>query len=203
MVIEIRVFSLEGILIDAQGQPLRNHPIEIRPVGGETRLKLSTDGAGRFRFIGLLAGEYRLTHPVPDDGGRTLLFRGGESVRAGVQDVRVTAVKGATISGFVRTADGQPVAGANVSARIGDGRLRVRVASDGSFELTGLADGAVVTIIVWAKGYATITKEGVRAGARDLSIALRPERGYGRRLRAPPPPGTTEITKRSRPWAAP
>ncbi len=81
------------------------------------------------------------------------------------------------LSGRVATADGQPVAGAMVTASDGEGAYRVTVYSgvDGTYRLAGTFDGSV-TARARASGFKDSTRQLNGSGAidRDLDLVLEP-----------------------------
>jgi hypothetical protein len=84
--------------------------------------------------------------------------------------VRVNAQATATISGLVVDVNG-PVAGATV--RIQATTHATTTAADGTFTLSGLAEGIPVTVSAWKHTYYCAKIEGVAPPANEISLTLR------------------------------
>lgn len=162
--------AVTGVVVDAAGAPAPHAVVrasrEGRQLGGT-----NAGADGRFRFE-LEPGEYELSaSPRGGDAqGPGLTATVGPS---GLSDVRLEIQSGATIAGTVRRADGSPAVGVSVQAAAGSrspgGHARTR--ADGSFEITGLEDGAyTVTAQDAVGGFAR--QRDVRSGSR-ATLSLR------------------------------
>jgi len=111
--------------------------VEPLPVAEELRPLLVTDDSGRFRFTGLRAGRYRVR--ARRDGLAPGVSAELDVVRSGRRsDVRVVLHGGTAVHGTVSDGGG-PIAGATVSARVGDQLAGVTVSDgDGRYELAPL-----------------------------------------------------------------
>ncbi len=163
-----------GTVFDPSGEPVSNarvkvgagrlqglHPEPDRP---ETLPALTfTNDDGRFRAVGLAAGE----HPIEV---RAVGFGPWSSVvdvgALSTTEVRVDLSAGASLSGVVRDGAGNPVADATVEfGTWGEfTRRSTRSEKDGAYELRGLPDGEV-----------ELHAEHGDYGEVDASVVLKPE----------------------------
>lgn len=160
-------YGVSGLVTDPQGTPLANATVWVRLEGQKLRHKnrvgekwiapvsMTTDEAGRFSVPMEEQGPYRLfmihpDHPPhrldkPVDDGSSIEFSFPEPI---------------VYSGYVRDADGEPVAGADVTA-CGSGASdfgayacqRTRTGDDGKYTFEKLAKDAHA-FQAWAPGYA-------------------------------------------------
>lgn len=77
------------------------------------------------------------------------------------------AMRQTSISGRVADADGQPISGATVAS----GEASTETGDDGTFKLTGVDEGAIVTVA--ANGF--LRRDLTVEGDRELAIALEPD----------------------------
>jgi hypothetical protein len=109
--------SIEGRIVDEQGQPIPNAAVRAAVRGGvafQSAPATSTDEDGRFRLDNLDPGVYMLVTSAPGyvlEQERTgpRYFRVGESAT-------LTMIKGGVITGTVTTQTGEPVIGVSVYA---------------------------------------------------------------------------------------
>jgi len=130
--------ELSGVVwsADANPQPVRRVVVSI--AGGSINARsVITDDAGRFVFAKLPAATYTLTAKkpsfLPAEFGSSKPGRPGSKIALGVGEKRavgITIFKGAAIAGSLRDENGQPVAGASVTA------LDARVMRDPSMILS-------------------------------------------------------------------
>ena len=117
--------SLDGTVVQGvTKEPVRKAQVmlELSGEGHDAALVATTDEAGRFHFAAVQPGEYNLTAEKSgyldgsygakalDDAGPLLKLSGGDRM----QDVVLLLFPGATISGQVLDADGDPVADTQV-----------------------------------------------------------------------------------------
>jgi RNA polymerase sigma factor (sigma-70 family) len=140
---------VEGRVLDQSGSPVDGArvAVSVEPAGGGGRRSnpATTTGAdGRFRFSGLEKGAFRLRAEKSDSGTGTW---GPEPLEWGAtREVTVHLKAGASLTGHVRSDDGQIAPGAVVYADSQDQRervsLRAVVGRDGRYVLKGLGPGA-------------------------------------------------------------
>lgn len=137
--------TIRGKVADRDGKPV-GASVRASPEAGDPRAQ-RTDGSapceadGSFAIKGLLPGKYAVRamiedHPNPDPTSVELL-------EGRTPEVSIVVDRGGRVEGTVVDEDGQPVAGAEVSAvsaksRWGDEK---RSLADGSFTLPGLGAG--------------------------------------------------------------
>ncbi len=159
--------GVSGIVTDPQGTPLTNATVWVRLEGQKLRHKnrvgekwiapvsTTTDEAGRFSVPMAVQGPYRLFMIHPDHPPR----RVDKPVDDG-SSIEFSFPKPIVYSGYVRDADGEPVAGADVTA-CGSGAAdfgayacqRTRTGDDGKYTFEKLAKDAHA-FQAWAPGYA-------------------------------------------------
>jgi len=125
-----------------------------------------TDGTGRFPAPGLLPGRYTIS----GECGGIPWKRAGIGLQAGQVLEIETILPGGVIEGTIESAEGKPVAGAEIAARPETGtewrfapgwkRIGARSGSDGTFRLRGVARGSWV-LRACAKGFADTKIEGL------------------------------------------
>ena len=143
-----------------------------------------SDAEGRFTLKGLKQGSYHLWANAPG-------FASGNRVmtQTGAGDVLVTLAPGKTIAGIVKDDAGRAIAGVPVNAQRIDtnpqqdwwwwGAGVVYTAPDGTFEISGLADGAYNLRVSaqWQWGREVNVEdtalEGVQAGRTDAEIVVK------------------------------
>lgn len=160
-------YGVSGIVTDPQGTPLANATVWVRLEGQKLRHKnrvgekwiapvsTTTDEAGRFSVPMAVQGPYRLFMIHPDHPPR----RVDEPVDDG-SSIEFSFPEPIVYSGYVRDADGEPVAGADVTA-CGSGAAdfgayacqRTRTGDDGKYTFEKLAKDAHA-FQAWAPGYA-------------------------------------------------
>ena len=132
--------SVEGEVVTAEGTPVVEaavHAIE----GGEDRGMTTTDAAGRFAFLDLAPGSYRLF--VRDEGGRVGVVEMQVAAGDVVEGRRIVARAAARVRGRLLDPAGRPLAEVTLALRGVDGPVRrfARSDADGRFELGPLYDG--------------------------------------------------------------
>lgn len=172
---------LAGQVVDKHGEPVPSFTLVVQRHDGLARAPGTTqaliDPQGRFA-LRVAKGDYDVIASAPEHK------RTAVQATAGATDVRIVIDSGAIVRGrVIAKDDGSPVADAFVGVAVASPRPRsplvvpwVATAGDGSFELEGLAPGAV-SIEIRARGYALKVEElpAERDGARDaLTIALVP-----------------------------
>jgi protocatechuate 3,4-dioxygenase beta subunit len=175
-----RGLGLEGRMVDEEGEPVAGVQIHAnwhygggqRPApGAPGRLSGSdtTDEQGGFAIYGLKAGKYELRTWQPG------LYASKPIVQTGTKDISVVLMKAGQLTGRVMSL-GAPVAGANVTARIGtpgsNGQTHwthvgwARTDSDGVFRLDSLPPDRAFSLRITHDGYRPKEVEGVRASDR-------------------------------------
>ncbi|MEO6595468.1 MAG: sigma-70 family RNA polymerase sigma factor, partial [Planctomycetota bacterium] len=142
---------VEGVVLGPDGLPVRGAYVRVGksefegPVSSRlvaTAVPVRTSESGRFRVVGLAAGE----HPVVVRAAGLVPWRGQCFVSAlATITMRIDLVVGVTCTGIVRDASGAPAAGVQISPRGLDGAtwLWTETAGDGTFTLSGLEPGAI------------------------------------------------------------
>lgn len=101
---------------------------------------VTTDNGGRFRFEALPPGWWNLRATASGYRSATrdrLHILAGESL----DDVEIVLAPGAILSGRVFTSEGEPAAGAQVSALSADGTVQTLAGGDGAYRLAGVEPG--------------------------------------------------------------
>ncbi len=196
---------VRGVVRDADGLPVSDafvcprfavyQPLRLAGAAGVSRVcfeRLSgtrTDRDGAFALHGLWAGELSL---IVEHPAHPPLARSGIRLVAGeVEELELTLLRSAALSGTVVDADGAPVSGASVVATAAGAsdesawraaqeaaaqRLPVaRTDDDGRFLLANAAD-RVNDVLAWAAGHEPSRLSDVPAGAGALRLRLEPER---------------------------
>jgi hypothetical protein len=205
--------AIEGIVIDEARQPVRRAMVGLRNDAGFQRTVI-TGADGRFSFSGLAAGRYTLT------GGKAAYLAGaygarrpgrpGTAIVLGqrqqLANATLTLARGAVISGTIRNAQGEPMAGVTVQAfratytetgrtfvgvgPIGAGGVARYPATDdrGMFRVFGLEPGDYIVgaVLPMASDVSirVVSEAEVDAADRNGPIAAAPARSGG----APLPP---------------
>jgi len=137
--------SLRGRVFDEEGQPVAGAAVAAAPVfslaekslpGNESYASVRSDETGAFSFPDLVPGRFSLTAEAPDflpSGPREL------SVAPGLDSPELvfTLARGAVLSGRVRNARGESVAGARIYVASGVGRTD----AEGVYRFGGIAPG--------------------------------------------------------------
>jgi RNA polymerase sigma-70 factor (ECF subfamily) len=176
--------TIEGVVVDASGQPVRNvyvaigmppDPADPRSRGAGGPLADDTDGDGHFEITGLPPGRtWNLVEPGFHGVRDPAPFVGGENVKSGTRGLRLTLGGFAKVRGVVVDAAGAPVAGAKVSAFGAGGKEQSATSgADGRFEIGSLDAGSRVDVVAWTETLAPTTLSAVNAGAEGLRLELR------------------------------
>ena len=114
--------SITGRVVDQSGQPLPNARVSVMPVqGGRPSGNTNTDREGSFKVTGLDPVPYRVYVDLPaylrtpDEPGN--VPPGGRQYKVG-DSVKFVFFKGGVITGTVTNANGDPVIGIRVRARM-------------------------------------------------------------------------------------
>jgi hypothetical protein len=159
--------AVSGQLMDAEsGRPLVEVEAFLQQEGAPTRVAL-TDERGEFSFKDLARTSYTITTHAPGyyDVVRVVPFALGEK--------RLTlslAPHAAAVSGVLRDAKGNPLAGLPVQLRGGDGKLvdTLTTLADGSFGRPGLKVGTYTLVVTLPGGGRLERTIELRAG--DLGM---------------------------------
>jgi hypothetical protein len=145
-----------------------------------------TDHEGRFTLKGLEEGNYQIYANAPGFASSTNV-----ATKTGAGDVIIRLAPGLKISGIVRDEAQKPIGGVPVSATKIDSdddddewwwwgsSAEVYTAPDGTFELSGLADGAydLTVSAMWQWGREVNVEDtklqGVNAGRDDVQITVK------------------------------
>ncbi|MFN2386367.1 MAG: carboxypeptidase regulatory-like domain-containing protein [Thermoanaerobaculia bacterium] len=196
----VRAASIAGTVIDEKTRrPIGGASVQVsssslpnifgREAGPVAR-KARTDARGRFRIPGLVAQRY--TVRASRDGFLPVSMSSVSAATQSRASLAIALTRAASVSGRVRTPEGQPIAGARVRVFRGDGPMAilnmrnpvaslfrqetVRSRPDGSFRLKQLAASRSVTLEATKEGFAPVKKHGValKAGetARDVQFVL-------------------------------
>jgi protocatechuate 3,4-dioxygenase beta subunit len=162
--------SVRGHVVDDQGKPVADASVAFQGasdfiVRADPRYDGVTTGSdGAFELAAMGAGSYRFTarHPAYAPGVSEIITLDGKTVRS---DVTIKLATGATVRGRVVDIAKQPVGGARVrvanAAKRGiafDAPRQTYSASDGTFELRGLARRDLVAFAV-GESAASSTKD--------------------------------------------
>jgi len=180
---------------DDAGQALADAAVRLATTTGAftgralTARRGTTDATGVAHVHGAMTGGNR----VEIDAFGFTPLRATVTLAAGEQSLQFQLTRGATIEGRIEDDAGQPVAGARIASTpsieipvLGDvngmtrpetlapaaENSRCRSDADGGFVLPGLEAGESFTLVVVRDGFAPKTESGVRAGARDVRVAL-------------------------------
>lgn len=158
--------SLRGLVVDAEGQRVPGAAVRLGAAPDGPPLRLLTDAQGEFFVPDVPAGAARLDVRATDSSPWS------ESVPVlanDLVDVRATLAPQARVSGIVRDARGQPVAGCSISSGHYDelNWCESTSAADGSFELAGLALGATGIRASLHDGARASTTLQLEAGGRS------------------------------------
>jgi 5-hydroxyisourate hydrolase-like protein (transthyretin family) len=189
--------TIEGVVAYADGVPLEGVTVQVL-VGGqgirtfgsmqESQPSATTDSNGAFRLSGVGEGTYTLD--VRPQWGSDLNFRPlrVDGVAAGARGVKVVAERGGSITGRVADPQGHPIPAAYISAgpvqkpgvaMTGNEWRNAQTKSDGTFTLTGLAEGPYNLQVMLMNGaggggYRPVNVPNVAVGTKDLAVVLEP-----------------------------
>lgn len=132
------------------------------------------DETGELRFVGLVAGDYRLEIDDGEPGGGEFV-RHRESLHLASGETRrltVRLVATVTLEGTLVDAQGKPVAGAVISPK-GDAMRSAETGDDGTFSIPGLAPDTQVELELQHERAVACTPSSVRAtAARQVLTAV-------------------------------
>ena len=174
--------SLSGMVLDEQDGPLAAVTVTALSPAGAAAGSAVSDGAGSYRIDGLAPGTYVLSAHGGDRPGRynggaaTLESAVGISLASGqeVTDAHIVLGPGGTIAGRITDTDGDPVAGASVSAISHGGFLSPSATTDldGRYRLDGVPIGQVAVRVAHPDHTETWwPAASSRAGAELIPIA--------------------------------
>jgi len=162
--------------VEARLQPQTGRRRGIFSAGDVDRDKIQSQGEGKFLIKSLDAGTFDLTLLPPDyaDVSREgIKLKSGETLDLGT--IRVKESK--SIAGRIADTNGQPVAGATISAMwVDPGDLRLsreaRSGADGRYRLSGLGEQQIRDLTVRAQGFAEGKREGATPGDTAVDFTL-------------------------------
>lgn len=158
---------LYGVVVSPSGKRVAGAKLEIRD---KPPLSAVSNDDGEFEFVGVRAGEVRLTTRHED---YATVVQSVNAPPAGKELALTVELRpGASIHGTVVDTRGEAIAYAEVYTSGDAGVLaRTKAALDGSFELRGLpANG--ISVVCTAGGYVSAFVEDVAAPQRGLRIVL-------------------------------
>jgi protocatechuate 3,4-dioxygenase beta subunit len=195
--------ALHGLVVDGRGEPVSGAELSLRRQeerGSEGMIvmfgdqepdaadaEVESDGSGRFAFANLVPGDYVLSASATGFAETTLP---GIEVPDGASPVDVGKVEmapGVAITGRVVDGRGQPLAGAEVHALVGeegafpmlrwtlaDREAEASTGADGAFALADHRAGDRVTVAARRAGYTSASAAGVVAPNEEpVVITLR------------------------------
>jgi protocatechuate 3,4-dioxygenase beta subunit len=156
----VRGGTIEGRVVDAAGKGLADADVAVFLPGtvGQAIDELretETDESGAFVLANVTPGEVEVRAELDGYRAGTQRIEGGLTDGLTVRGIELVLDEGASITGFVRFADGAPASGASVRAAIDFSSIgpmgfagidtrdggRTETAEDGSFTVSGLGDG--------------------------------------------------------------
>jgi protocatechuate 3,4-dioxygenase beta subunit len=177
--------SVEGVLLDERGVPLRGEQVsciylgeketsgsffDITDVFSEPPFKKKTqsDEKGRFTFHRLRPGRWEAVVEAATKQSKTFT-----AVEGGTESLQFRVSPPLSIHGIVSDAAGTPLEGVTLYASAANGRAEEhgKSGNDGSFEIKDLPPGAY-RVTAWKQGYKSITKNDVQAGVAGLRIVM-------------------------------
>jgi protocatechuate 3,4-dioxygenase beta subunit len=174
-----RGLALEGRVLDAQAQPLRDVAVSAIESPANTRGFApppqswndlpTTDAEGRFS-LRVNAGMHTLYFHLSGYAPKKVP---AVSVSAESQPLEVTLERAASITGRVVTASGEPVADAQVGAMVEGPYLAATTDATGAFRLDGLAP-TLISISAWKKNGMNRVELQIKAPAEGVTIELMP-----------------------------
>lgn len=169
--------TISGSVVNESGQPLAGAFVNVEPVGSPDRMQLTmTDRRGAFKVDGLEPGSYLVSASLPAYTQKPREPENAPIPQYTLGDsVTLVLIKGGVITGTVTSANGEPVVGIAVTARLVLSRAGQRVpgasvreaATDdrGVYRIYGLPTGAY---IVGTDSTNDHSQTGVNAFSRDV-----------------------------------
>lgn len=136
--------TLSGTVVDPQGRPVQSAVVTLAGGGGE--FNTTTDADGLFQFANLVpASNYTLTVTASGyitDTRRNVVVTSTNNVNLTIQLAQESSA-GGSLAGLVRSQNGSPIAGAQVTLVAGPQVNQSRTtSSSGQFSFAGLPGGA-------------------------------------------------------------
>jgi hypothetical protein len=184
--------EIEGRVIDAEGAPITAYSLSVRGrsdvvfIPGTSKKVEVSDEGGKFEVGDLAEGTFELQARAkgygPNEPIVATLARG-----TAADPIEILLRPEAGVTGWVRSPDGSPFAGAKVTVEVPAAQLMARVqgqldlpetysAEDGSFRLTGLGEGNVSLVGThadYASSEAVPVSIAPGAVTKDVEIRLR------------------------------
>ncbi len=173
----IRPVTVQGLVIGADGKPLRDARLRVTVVRKGSYLVLSapaqvTDDKGRYVFKGLRPGEQYALAVDADGYG---VSGTGLTLDPGRETVEVAPIRlkpeTSSVAGLVVDDAGRPLGGAQVQINGSETALRTAVTgNDGKFSF-GVVEGAQVAFSARAADGKSLGSSRVKAGTGDVRLA--------------------------------
>ncbi len=184
--------TIEGTVAYADGRGVEG--AEVHVTGGAQQQVFSgmieqpqaavTDAKGDFRAKGIAEGKYTLSVQTPWGGDLNIRQKRVEGIAAGTTGVQIVVEPGGVIAGRVVDSQRRPISTAWVSANPmpkagaamhGEEWKSAQTKADGTFTLTGLAEGPYhlqVQAQMDGASYRPLDMNDVAVGAKDVEIVL-------------------------------
>ncbi len=167
---------VEGQVQDERGQPVARAQVVLQLTENETTTSrsLETSAAGRFRFVVTVTGSGRLIADAAGFAPKHFALPPLEGQPA-IDPVTFTLAKGRTVQGRVVDADGQAVAGANISVASWNnfGPLKWQAQSDAQGRFTwDSAPSEQTTLQISMPGFVDTYDQLPPPATRDWSVRL-------------------------------
>jgi len=180
---------LRGRVLDPEGRPVPGTYLSVEPLAPRATSDRSdrssatrSDAEGRFEFLGLKAGDYRLHAqpwlPEDRDSDTPLLPTYLKPVATDASELTLVLPRGATIRGTLRDAQGAALFGYSIVAASGEDRAPIATTdANGEFKLAVLQGSSTDLEVRGSPGGASweevfLVERSVVAGTRGLELRL-------------------------------
>jgi hypothetical protein len=175
-----------GVLVDDAGKPVAGVELEAQRLDGDdegwwSRPKAKTGADGKFRIVVKDGDRFRVALPRNSRVGDSREIVGGDDVPVGATDVKLVAKRLGGFDGIAVDPDGKPVAGVKVTIHVRHQDVEATSGEDGTFRIAPLGDWTG-TLIARAPGRAPVQRFGVKPGAGEIRLEMKPEARFAGRL---------------------